>query len=33
MLVALIGAHGTGKTTTANALCERLGDNWTLFQD
>ena len=33
MLVALIGAHGTGKTTTANALCNRMRPGWSLFQE
>ncbi len=33
MLIALIGAQGTGKTTLANALCHRLGSSWFLFPD
>ena len=34
MLVALIGAHGVGKTTTANAIMRRLEhNNFSLFKE
>lgn len=33
MLVAFIGSHGTGKTTTCQALNKKLGKEWRLFED
>ncbi|WP_422490137.1 AAA family ATPase [Endozoicomonas sp. ALE010] len=33
MIIALIGSHGTGKTTLCNALVKELGSEWSLFSD
>ena len=33
MLIALIGSHGTGKTTICSALHKRLGKGWSVFAD
>lgn len=33
MLVAFIGSHGTGKTTTCTALHKQLGKQWPVFDD
>ena len=33
MLVAFIGSHGTGKTTTCTALHKQLGKQWPVFED
>ena len=33
MLIAFIGSHGTGKTTTCTALHKKLGKNWQVFED
>lgn len=33
MLVAFIGSHGTGKTTTCSALHKQLGKQWPVFDD
>ena len=33
MLIALIGSHGTGKTTICSALHKRLGKTWSVFDD
>ena len=33
MLIAFIGSHGTGKTTTCYALKKQLGKDWLVFED
>nr|MDT0253935.1 AAA family ATPase [Endozoicomonas sp.] len=33
MIIAMIGSHGTGKTTLCNSLITKLGSEWSVFDD